>query len=168
MGMGGGGMGGGGLGRGMMNLSQGGGPGGGPQQDPTAQNVPPLGGKGSGMGGGLGMGQGLGMGGGLPQSAAMSGSNRFAAMPQGAAGGAGAGGKGGAQNTAPMSAQHATERARANTEAIKATHSIIKHLIQQSGAAKPADFTSTDVYGDPEDLGRQVWAGEGIPGQGPW
>jgi hypothetical protein len=54
------------------------------------------------------------------------------------------GGKGGAQD-APMSHQHATERARANTEAIKATHSIIKHLIQQSGAGRggpsqPSDF----------------------------
>jgi hypothetical protein len=132
MGMGGGGMGGGGPGRGMMNMSQGGGMGGGGGQDPQAQNVPPLGGKGAGMGmGGRG---GLGMrsaGGGLPDLAAMSGSNRFAAPPMG--GGAGAGGKGGAQD-APLSHQHATERARANTEAIKATHSIIKHLIRQSGS----------------------------------
>jgi hypothetical protein len=67
-----------------------------------------------------------------------------------------------------MSHQHATERARANTEAIKATHSIIKHLIQRSGQAQPADWTSTDVFGDEADLGKQVWGGPGIPGQGPW
>jgi hypothetical protein len=94
----------------------------------------------------------------------MSGSNRFAAGPSG--GGGGTGGKGG--ESPPLSHQHATERARANTEAIKATHSIIKHLIQRSGQAQPADFTSTDVYGDEADLGKQVWGGPGIPGQGPW
>ena len=128
MGMGGGGPPGGGLGRGMMNMSQGnlGGAAGG--QDPTPQNVPPLGGKGGG-GGGLGYG-------GMPASAAMSGSNRFAMTPMG--GGGGTGGKGG--DSPPLSHQHATERARANTEAIKATHSIIKHLIQQSG--RQADFSS--------------------------
>ena len=157
MGMGGGPPGGG-LGRGLMNMSQGGGMGGGGGQDPTPQNVPPLGGKGGGGAGGLGYG-------GMPASAAMSGSNRFAANPMG--GGGGTGGKGGAQD-APMSHQHATERARANTEAIKATHSIIKHLIQRSGQAQPADWTSEDVFGDEADLGRQVWGGPGIPGQGPW
>jgi hypothetical protein len=53
-------------------------------------------------------------------------------------GGGGTGGKGG--DSPPLSHQHATERARANTEAIKATHSIIKHLIQRSGSQ--ADFSS--------------------------